>query len=215
MAIAFIQNYEEMIDLNPLVAERHPIRPPIDADITESDCIWYSLTDKISYLPGGLATGNVSYTCVFRNMANGISTHCRAPMGVDIRERWTIGGSLPGEPREPYELGVDVPSTGLYVREDAELRCNLLMAGFVKKTLKKSHATLVAKLGDKAMMLAREDRARRADARQQYPSLPAQVRAPSQDRPLSQPAPMPAPAARMRSARLPWGTTSSSILPAR
>ncbi len=56
----FLHNYEEMIDLNPLVKDRHPICPPPDAAPEEQKCVWYQLTDRISYLPGGLATGDVS-----------------------------------------------------------------------------------------------------------------------------------------------------------
>ncbi len=41
--VDFLQNYEEMIDLNPLVKERHPIHPPADADPEEAKCVWYSL----------------------------------------------------------------------------------------------------------------------------------------------------------------------------
>ena len=65
VVISFLHNHLEMIDLNPLVKERHVIDPPKHAKADELDRIWYSLTDKISYLPGGLVTGDVSYTCAF------------------------------------------------------------------------------------------------------------------------------------------------------
>ncbi len=151
VVLDFFHNHEEMIDLNPLVKERHPIRAPADADADEAArCTWYSLTDAITYLPGGLASGDVSYTCAFHDLPDGLQTHCRAPLGVDIRDRWSLNGSLPGEPAEPVELGLDAPAAGLYIREDVDLRCNVFMAGFVKKTLKKSHAALVAHLAAKA-----------------------------------------------------------------
>ena len=129
-------------------------------------------TDKISY--GGVASSDVSYTCVFNNLPNGLQTHCRAPMGVDIRDKWTVNGSLPGERPEMVEIGLGAPATGLYLREDVDLRCNVLMASFVKKTLKKSHATLVEKLAAKAQMVAAEERGRlragQADPRSSYSS---------------------------------------------
>ena len=53
---------------------------------------------------------------------------------------------MPGEPRDVAELGLGVPKDGLWIREDVDLRCNVLMTGFVKKTLKKAHASLVARL---------------------------------------------------------------------
>lgn len=150
VVISFLHNHLEMIDLNPLVKERHPIKPPPDAPEDELKCIWYSLTDRITYLPGGLASGDISYTCAFHDLPDGIQTHCRAPLNVDIREKWTLGGTLPGEPAGPVELGIGAPAVGLYIREDVDLRCNILMTGFVKKNLKKSHATLVDHLVEKA-----------------------------------------------------------------
>lgn len=48
-----LRNHVEMIDLNPLVEERHPIKPPANASPEEFHCQWYSLTDRVSYLPGG------------------------------------------------------------------------------------------------------------------------------------------------------------------
>lgn len=158
VVLDFLHNHLEMIDLNPLVKERHPIKPPADAPADEMNCIWYSLTDRITYLPGGLASGDISYTCAFHDLPDGIQTHCRAPLNVDIRDKWTLCGTLPGEPSEPVELGIGAPATGLYIREDVDLRCNLLMTGFVKKNLKKSHATLVDHLVEKARLVASGDK---------------------------------------------------------
>ncbi|KAG6366482.1 hypothetical protein INS49_000659 [Diaporthe citri] len=158
VVLEFLHNHLEMIDLNPLVKERHPIKPPADAPADEMNCIWYSLTDRITYLPGGLASGDISYTCAFHDLPDGIQTHCRAPLNVDIRDKWTLCGTLPGEPSEPVELGIGAPATGLYIREDVDLRCNLLMTGFVKKNLKKSHATLVDHLVEKARLVMSGDR---------------------------------------------------------
>ena len=73
-------------------------------------------------------------------------------MGLEIRGKWTLGGSLEGEPAQPVEMGLGVPMQGLYVREDVDMRCNILMTGFVKKTLKKAHAQLVQRLSVKAQL---------------------------------------------------------------
>ncbi|TGJ85829.1 hypothetical protein E0Z10_g2961 [Xylaria hypoxylon] len=150
VVIEFLHNHQEMIDLNPLIIERHPIPPPPHAPEEETRCVWWSMTDKISYLPGGLMSGEVEYTAAFNDLANGVQTHCYAPLGLDIRERWSLGGTLPGEPLEPVEIGLGAPRQGLYLREDVELRCNFVMASFVKKTLKKAHGTLVDRLCQKA-----------------------------------------------------------------
>ncbi|KAJ6259939.1 hypothetical protein Dda_5583 [Drechslerella dactyloides] len=148
--IDFFHNHEAMIDLNPLVIERHPIKAPETASADEATCVWYSLTDKVHYLPGGIASGNVSYTACFNDLPNGLQTHCRAPAGVDIRSIWTLRGSLPGEPKEPMELGITVPKEGLYIREDVDLRCNFILSSFVKKTLKKAHSVLVDRMSARA-----------------------------------------------------------------
>ncbi|KAI1211030.1 uncharacterized protein F4807DRAFT_47780 [Annulohypoxylon truncatum] len=150
VVISFLHSHVEMIDLNPLVIERHPISPPPHAAPEERRCVWWSLTDKISYLPGGVVSGDITYTAAFNDLPNGVQTHIYAPMSTDIRERWSLNGTLPGEPPEPVELGIGAPRQGLYLREDVDLRCNFVMSSFVKKTLKKAHGTLVEKLLEKA-----------------------------------------------------------------
>ncbi|KAI9650947.1 hypothetical protein NHQ30_000982 [Ciborinia camelliae] len=150
-----LRSHVEMIDLNPLVEERHPIKPPPNATAEEYHCLWYSLTDRVQYLPGGLMSGKVSYTCCFHDLENGLQTHCYAPMGLNIRGKWTLGGSLPGEPVAPVEMGAGVPLYGLWLREDVDMKCNIVMTSFVKKTLKKSHSALVDRLVVKAQLLDR------------------------------------------------------------
>jgi len=141
-----LHSHVEMIDLNPLVEERHPIKPPPNATAEEYHCLWYSLTDKVAYLPGGMISGRVSYNVCFHDLPLGLQTHCYAPMGLNIRGKWTLGGSLPGEPVAPVELGFGAPLTGLHIREDVDMKCNIVMTSFVKKTLKKAHAALVDRL---------------------------------------------------------------------
>ncbi|KAL7932755.1 hypothetical protein V8C35DRAFT_306704 [Trichoderma chlorosporum] len=151
-AIDFLHNHRDMIDLNPLVTDRHIIPPPPHALPEEHICTWYSITDKISYLPGSLVTGAISYTAAFHDLPLGLQTHCHAPMGVDLREKWTVGGSEPGEAPEPMELGLGAPRMGLYIREDVVITCNVMIAGFIKKTIKKAHGTLVEALSAKAVL---------------------------------------------------------------
>ncbi|KAF2143495.1 uncharacterized protein K452DRAFT_216744, partial [Aplosporella prunicola CBS 121167] len=143
-----LHSHVEMIDLNPLVIERHVRTPPADATPEEAGCIWYSLTDRVSYMPG--VRGKVTYDACFHDLADGVQTHVFAPLGLDIKEKWSIGGSLPGESAAPVELGLDIPREGLYLREDCDMRCNVLMTKFVKGTLKRAHAVLVDRLVFKA-----------------------------------------------------------------
>lgn len=147
-----LHTHVEMIDLNPLVEERHPIKPPPQATPEEFHCQWYSMTDKIQYLPGGLYSGKVTYNACFHDLANGVQTHIYAPMGLDIRGCWTIGGSLPGEPQAPVEMGKGIPQQGLYLREDTDVKCNVFLMKFVKKNLRNSHATLVQRMVVKAQL---------------------------------------------------------------
>ncbi|KAK4693705.1 hypothetical protein P7C71_g3746, partial [Lecanoromycetidae sp. Uapishka_2] len=145
-----LHNHTEMIDLNPLVMERHPIRPPKEATPEEITCAWYQITDKVNYLPGGLYSGSVTFKGCFHNLPNGLQTHIHAPAGLEMKGRWTLGGSLPGEPREAVELGANIPKTGLWLKEDVDMRCNFVMTSFVKGTTKKAHGTLVSRLMEKA-----------------------------------------------------------------
>ncbi len=151
-----LHDHLEMIDLNPLVTERHPIRPPPEADAEEFHAQWYSVTDKVNYLPGGLYSGAVSFNCCFHDLPNGLQTHIYAPMGLDMRGRWTLGGTLPGEPRQPVELGVGIPKTGLYLREDVNMKVNIVMTKFVKGTTKRTHTKLVNRLVEKAHIVEAE-----------------------------------------------------------
>ncbi|KAF2002540.1 hypothetical protein P154DRAFT_462617 [Amniculicola lignicola CBS 123094] len=141
---------EEMIDLNPLVVERFKCKPPSYAPSEEFYSVWYTIKDKVSYLPGNLANGSVSYHAVFHNLPDGLQTHVYAPLGLDIRAKWTVGGSLPGEPKQAEELGLGIPREGLYIREDVKMKCNIMMVSFVKKTFKESHKHLVGRLVEKA-----------------------------------------------------------------
>jgi len=148
-----LHNHTEMIDLNPLVTERHPIKPPKEATPEEINCAWYQVTDKVNYLPGGLYSGNVTFKSCFHDLPNGLQSHIHAPAGLEMKGRWTLGGSLPGEPREAVELGAGIPKTGLWLKEDVDMKCNFVMTSFVKGTTKKAHGTLVKRLVEKAHLM--------------------------------------------------------------
>jgi len=133
-----------MIDLNPLVIHRAPCKAPRFSPSDEYFSTWYTLKDKVQYIPGSnKMAGDVSYHACFHNLPNGLQTHVYAPLGLDIRNKWTLGESKAGE---AVELGLDIPKQGLWLREDVDIRCNVLITPFVKKTLKKAHATLVNRL---------------------------------------------------------------------
>jgi len=95
----------------------------------------------------------VSYHAVFHDYPDYLETHVYAPLGLDIRGKWSVGGSLPGEPKERSDYGLKVPRTGLYIKEEVKMTCSKLLIGFVKKTFKDSHSHLVEKLVERAHIL--------------------------------------------------------------
>lgn len=154
VAIAMLHNHDEMIELNPMVIEHHPIKTPRDAPADEFlDCVWQELTDKVNYLPGGLVKGKVSYKACFHDLPTGLQTHIYAPTGLDIREKWSICGTLPGEMPERRELGSNAPASGLYLKEECDMRCNRLLSSFVRKNLDEAHKVLVERIMKKASLL--------------------------------------------------------------
>ena len=152
-----LHDHKEMIELNPLVIEHHQIKAPRDAPADEFHCVWHSMTDKIQYLPGGLAKGKVTYKGCFYDMPNGLQTHIYAPVGLDIREKWYVGGSLPGEEREQPEFGVNKPREGLYLREDVNLSVNMLMMSFVRKNLDNAHKVLLERITRKMEIIENQE----------------------------------------------------------
>lgn len=170
--VATLHSHSEMIELNPLVIRYERCKPPPSAPADEYHCIWYQITDKISYLPGGLIQGKVNYKGCFYDLPRGLQTHVYAPTGLDIRDKWSVCGNMPGEPREPIELGLtDAPREGLYLREDVDMRCQIWATGFVKKTLKRAHSMLVDRLVMKADMMKEREKQVQEGSSQSRPEL--------------------------------------------
>ncbi|KAE9991211.1 hypothetical protein EG327_000266 [Venturia inaequalis] len=98
-----LRNHFEMIDLNPLVIERkRQDKAPPFAGPEEYHATWYQITDNIKGLPG-----TTTYHGCFHDLADGLQTHVYAPAGLDIRGKWQLGGTLPGEPTQTVELGLN------------------------------------------------------------------------------------------------------------
>ena len=47
---------------------------------------------------------------------------------------------MPGEPIKAVELGLGMPISGLWLREDVDIKCSILTTKFVRKTLTKAYA---------------------------------------------------------------------------
>ncbi|KAK0513684.1 hypothetical protein JMJ35_003406 [Cladonia borealis] len=174
-----LHDHFAMIDLNPLVTERHPIKPPRDATAEEFHCKWYAVTDKVNYVPG-LYSGSVTFNGCFHDLPDGLQTHIYAPMGLNMKGRWTVGGTLPGEPIQPVEMGLGVPKQGLWLREDVDMKCNFAMVKFVKGTTKKAHGALVQRLVERSQLIEAQvhnnDLAAQLSLRESYPpDYPSQI----------------------------------------
>jgi len=155
LALDILHSHSEIITLNPLVLEHHPIKAPRDAAADEYYSTWYEITERIQYVPGlgKMGSGKISFKGCFHDMPWGIQTHIYAPMNIDMRNNWRICGNQPGEPPEPKELGIDAPADGLYLREDIEIRCNVAMVSFVKNQMKAASKVMVDRMIKKAELL--------------------------------------------------------------
>jgi len=151
LALDMLHSHAEMIQLNPLVTGVRAIDAPRDAAADEFFAQWYEISEIITW--GFGMKKKIAFKGVFHDIPNGLQTHVYAPMGVDMRNKWSIRGNQPGEPREPRELGVETPMEGLYLREDVEIVCNLALTSFVKKEQKAAAGVMVDRLTRKAEML--------------------------------------------------------------
>jgi hypothetical protein len=157
LALDILHSHSEIITLNPLVLSHQAIPAPRDAAADEYYSTWYEITERIQYIPGmgKMGSGKISFRGCFHDVPWGLQTHVYAPMGIDIRNHWRVGGNQPGESRQEIrELGIPgIPPDGLYLREDIEIRCNLTLVSFVKQQLKTSTKVLVDRLIKKAELL--------------------------------------------------------------
>lgn len=155
LAIDILHSHGEVIELNPLVLSFEPVKAPRDAPADEFYATWYEITQRIQYVPGigKLGSGTIKFKGCFHDMPWGLQTHTYAPANVDLRVKYQICGSQPGEPPETRELGIGAPPEGLYLREDYEIKCNITMIGFVKKEMQAASKVLVDRMLKKAELL--------------------------------------------------------------
>ncbi|KAK7984190.1 hypothetical protein PG989_011592 [Apiospora arundinis] len=160
--IEFLHSHEDIIDLSPLVKERHPIKAPASppADQQHLDhASWWSITDKISYLPGHLLNGQYTYTGAFQSTPTGLEVHVHAPAGTTLKDVWSVvespcPSSSSSASSSPKSTSTQSEETGLYIRVDSTARCKFALRAFVRKMLNKSHAELVRRLAAKAQLNA-------------------------------------------------------------
>ncbi|KAK5100015.1 hypothetical protein LTS08_005730 [Lithohypha guttulata] len=155
LAIELLQSHGELITLNPLVLEYHPIKAPRDAPVDEFYSSWYEVTERVQFVPGlgKMGSSKITFRGCFHDMPWGVQTHMYVPFGVDLRHKYQIKGNQPGEPPEPKELGSNAPSEGLYLRTDTQIKCNVTMLSFVKKELKAASKTMLDRMLKKAELI--------------------------------------------------------------
>ncbi|KAK4213672.1 hypothetical protein QBC37DRAFT_169389 [Rhypophila decipiens] len=159
LAIDILHSHAEIITLNPLVLDHKPIAAPQNAETDEYYSTWYEITERITFMPGigKMGASIIKFNGCFHDMPWGLQTHIYAPMNVDLRNKYRIAGNQPGvEPPEPAEIGLKamgVPSDGLYLREDIEVKCNVTVMSFVKAQLKKAGGEMVQRIIKKAELL--------------------------------------------------------------
>jgi len=84
VAIAMLHNHDEMIELNPLVIEHHPIKTPRDAPCRRIPGLRLARADRQDpLLAWWHGEGEKSATRrAFHDMPTGLQTHIYAPMYV-------------------------------------------------------------------------------------------------------------------------------------
>ncbi|KAI3335925.1 hypothetical protein F4824DRAFT_462884 [Ustulina deusta] len=159
LAIDILHSHGEVITLNPLVLSHKQIKAPRDAATDEYFSTWYEITERVQFVPGmgRFGSGKISFNACFHDLPWGLQTHVYAPLNIDMRNKYRIGGNQPGVERpEPPEIGLaelGVPKNGLYLREDIEIRCNIAMVATVKAQMKTASKEMVERIIKKAELL--------------------------------------------------------------
>lgn len=66
--LAAFHDHGLMITLNPMVESHTTVRPPRFALPDEYHNAWYEIRDKVNYLPGGIASGKITYYGQWRDL---------------------------------------------------------------------------------------------------------------------------------------------------
>ncbi|TRX88314.1 hypothetical protein FHL15_010818 [Xylaria flabelliformis] len=159
LAIDILHSHGEVITLNPLVLSHKEIKAPRDAASDEYFSTWYEITERVQFVPGmgKFGSGKISFNACFHDLPWGLQTHVYAPLNIDMRNKYRIGGNQPGvEPPEPPEIGLaelGIPKDGLYLREDIEIKCHITMVAIVKAQMKAASKEMVQRIIKKAELL--------------------------------------------------------------
>ncbi|KAH0555813.1 hypothetical protein GP486_006243 [Trichoglossum hirsutum] len=146
--LRILHDHGAMFGLSPLVKSHRLVSPsddvssePPSAAVSPDTAkpLTYEVTEAIPLLPGGLWTTNSTSKVELTNLPDGLRTVEHAGAGIEGTIRWTVGR------REKGEGGGD-GNGAVWLREEAEVRCNMFLVSFVKWTMKKSHVAMHKKL---------------------------------------------------------------------
>ena len=91
LALDLLHSHKEVIEVNPLVTGVRAIDAPRESPSDEYYSAWYEITQVITW--GFGIKKKIAFKGVFHDQPWGLQTHTYAPMGVDLRIKYRIGGS--------------------------------------------------------------------------------------------------------------------------
>ena len=88
LAVDLLHIHKEFMQLNPLVTGLESIDPPRNAASDEYFSNWYDITEVITW--GFGLKKKISFQGCFHDQPYGLQTHIFAPMGTEMRNKYTI-----------------------------------------------------------------------------------------------------------------------------
>ncbi|KAK3382089.1 hypothetical protein B0T24DRAFT_600459 [Lasiosphaeria ovina] len=140
-AVALLHDHANVINLSPIATNHHKLEATstagIDTDTNEPRTS-YEVTDAVSYLPFGLWDGSLTVAVVFTDHVDGVSAVKHAPLGMTIKERWTVRDTAagPGEETTDGEVLLQV-----------ELVASQPVVWLTAGMMEKNHNVYIEKLG--------------------------------------------------------------------
>jgi hypothetical protein len=153
--LALLRNPDLLISLNPLVSSFYKL-PPSSASSCSPGFVEYSVTDRIPYLFGHLATTH-TYKARFTNAADGQIADVEAGYGISTTSVWRVAEleqhNLVGEDEE---RGCEVTETSV-VSVVGWWWFGGWIKAWVERKIKTSHGLLLERLKERFEHLRREE----------------------------------------------------------
>lgn len=177
--LKILHDFETVIRLSPNCHGCKPIPPPNGKNgYTNGKTMQYfEVEDELPYIPKKLWSGGVKYTADFLAVEDGCDITIHAPAGFTSTNHWRLlreTAPLNETIHEDQAVREDAPSqlertgtrdmhhaesqgVGWYVQIISDAKCPRMYAGFVKGTLKNSHAQLQYAFIDHLKQMPKED----------------------------------------------------------